>query len=403
MNAPALALLLSVALLAGGRPAAIREQPAANPVAIPFELAVRHIMVKVTINGSRPLSFVLDTGANMAIVRSDTAKELGLTLYGSVSSGGAGAGTMAGHRVRDARWSLVGLEGFSQPVSLALPFPALPRGLGQDVDGIIGGEFIKEFVIELDYQARRLILHNRKTFAYAGNGHTLPIQLNSNNHPLLKATVTPVGGKPIEDQFVLDLGSGGALVLHSPFVAKHNVPGPDLKTVRAIGMAGAGGRSVGRVGRVDSLQIGPYTIKEVPTTFSEDQGGAFADPTLGGNIGARIAERFKMFLDYGRKRIILEPSSKFAEAFEGRMTGLAVRAFGADYRTFRVTEVLEDSPGSEAGFQEGDVITAVDGVPAEKFTLTLLLEALLKPGSHALTIRRGETTLEVTLIPRRLV
>jgi hypothetical protein len=402
MKAVVLALVLALGLVSGTG-GGVALQPAATAVVIPFELAVRHVIVKVTINGSRPLSFVLDTGANVAIVRMPVAKELGLQFEGSVSTGGAGEGRQAGQRVKNARWSLVGLEGFSQPVSLALPFPALPSGLGQDVDGIIGGEFIKEFVIELDYQARRLTLYNRKTFAYTGTGHPLPIELNSNNHPVLKAKVTPAGGKPTEDQFVLDIGSGGGLILHSPFVAMHKLPGAEVKTVRAIGMVGAGGRSVGRVGRVDSLQIGPYTIKEVPTTFSEDEGGAFADRTLGGNIGARVADRFKMFIDYSRKRIILEPSSKFAEAFDGLATGLAVRAFGADYRTFRVVEVLEDSPASDAGLVEGDVITDVNGAPAEKFTLTLLLEALVKPGSHRLTIQRGDTTVAVTLTPRRLV
>ena len=47
-------------------------------------------------NRSRPLAFVLDTGANLAIIRMDTAKELGLSLQGTVSAGGAGAGRQAG-------------------------------------------------------------------------------------------------------------------------------------------------------------------------------------------------------------------------------------------------------------------------------------------------------------------
>ncbi len=378
-------------------PRASAVQAPTGPVTIPFDLATRHIMVKVRVNNSRPLSFVLDTGAHLALVRAQTAAELGLSLYGSVNSGGAGAGTMVGHRVRDARWTLVGLEGFSQPVTLALPFPALPAGLGQDVDGIIGGEFLREFVVEFDYQARVMTLHDRKKFEYRGKGHTLPLEFNSDNHPVVRATVTPVGGKPIEDRFVLDLGSGAALILHSPFVDTHGLLGPQSKTIRAIGMGGAGGRSVGRVGRVSALTIGPFTINEPLTTFSQDQGGAFADRSLGGNIGAQIASRFRTILDYGRRRIILEPSATFGEPFDRASSGMAVRAEGADYRTFRVREVLEDSPATEAGVREGDVITSIDGVAAEKFTLTLLLETLQKPSAQHLTIRRGEETIKLVL------
>lgn len=404
MKRLAAAVILPLALLvATGPQTAALQAPAPVPVAtIPFDLAVRHIMLKITVNKSQPLSFVFDTGANEAIVRSDTATALGLSLHGSVSGGGAGAGRQAGHRVRDARWSLVGLEDFSQPVVLSLPFATLPAGLGQDVDGIVGAQFIKEFVVELDYQARVMRLHDRKKFTYAGQGTTLPLDFNSHHHPVLKATVTPVGGKPIEHQFVLDVGSGAALILHSPFVAEHRLIDP-AKTIRTIGMAGAGGQSFGRTGRVASLQIGPYSLNDLPATFSQDQAGALADPTLAGNIGAAVASRFRVFLDYGRKRIILEPSPTFANPFEGPNTGLAIRAFGDDYRTFRVIDVLEDSPATGAGIREGDVITAVDDMPAEKFTLTSLLETLSASGSRRLTIRRGDERVTVTLTPRRLI
>lgn len=80
-----------------------------------------------------------------------------------------------------------------------------------------------------------------------------------------------------------------------------------------------------------------------------------------------------------------------------------LRAGRADYRTFRVREVLEDSPATEAGVREGDVITSIDGVPAEKFTLTLLLETLQKPAAQHLIIRRGDESVKLVLTPRRML
>ena len=402
MKRRAAVLLLPVALVLAIQQHSLALQAPAPLATIPFELATRHVMLKVRINNSRPLSFILDTGANVAIVRMPVANELGLQLEGSVSAGGAGAGRQAGQRVKNARWSLVGLPDFSQPVAMALPFEALPVALGRDVDGIIGGEFIKEFVLELDYQAQRLMVHDRRSFSYRGKGESLPIQLNSNNHPVVNATVTPAGGNPVEVPFVLDIGSGGALILHSPFVAAQALPG-EQKTIRAIGMAGAGGKSLGRIGRVTSLQIGSFALKDVATTFSQDRAGAFADPSTAGNIGAQIVRRFRMFLDYGRKRLTLEPSPVYDEPFEGPTTGLVVRAFGADYRTFTISEVLEDSPATEAGLQVDDVITAVDGVAAENLTLTQVLEKITKPGAYRLTIRRGDQSIPVTLTSRRLI
>src|SRR5215471_9290309 len=86
---------------------------AANaPVTIPFELVTRHIMLKVKVNNSRPLSFVLDTGDKVGVIDSEVAKQLGLTLEGQVRVGGAGAETLAASRVKDGNWTLPGLEGF---------------------------------------------------------------------------------------------------------------------------------------------------------------------------------------------------------------------------------------------------------------------------------------------------
>ena len=405
MNRAVLALIVAVTVPAAyAREAALVAQSSSPaPVTIPFELVNRHVIIQVRVNNSRPLSFVLDTGANAAIVTMAAATELGLSLEGNVTGGGAGPGQQAGRRVRNATWSLVGLEKFSQPLSLTLPMTLLPSGLGHDVDGIIGGEFIKQFVLALDYQARTITLHDRKTFQYTGKGETLPLDFTSDGHPVVKATVTPVGGTPIEQRFMLDIGSGLALALHSPFVAEHGLLRERSGTIRAIGMAGAGGVSIGRLGRVAALQVGSFTINNPITLLSEDKGGAFANRSIAGNIGAQIASRFRMIFDYGRSRLFLEPSPSFADPFDRAMSGIALRAEGTDHRTFRVKEVLENSPATEAGLSEGDVIASIDGVAARDLTLTRLLELFDKPVARQLTIQRGEQVLEVTLTPRRLV
>ena len=399
-----LAVLLAFAGVCATAPApAITAQPSRSAVTIPFEIAIQHIVVKARVNDSRPLSFVLDTGANAALVRLNVAAELGLSLYGSVNSGGAGPGRQAGRLVKNAVWSLVGLERFSQPLTLALPMPELPSALGRDADGIIGGEFIRQFVLEIDYQSRALVLHDRQTFRYDGTGDTLPIEFTPGGHPIIKATVTPPGGQATEQRFMLDVGSGLALALHSPFVAERRLLEGQIKTIRAIGLAGAGGTSVGRLGRVAGLQVGSFRIANPTTLFSQDAAGAFANAALAGNIGAQIVRRFRIFLDYSRSRIILEPSPAFSDPFDRAISGVALRAEGADYRTFRVKDVLEDSPATEAGIAIGDVISAVDGITADGLTLTALIDLLDKPVTRELTIRRGDQVLKLALTPKPLI
>lgn len=400
------AVFVAALLIASSTPPAATvavPQTSRPAVSIPFELATRHVIVSVSVNRSRPLSFVLDTGADRAIIRLDVAKQLGLRLEGAVKTGGAGPGTQMGSRVRNATWSLAGHDAFVQPVTMAFPLPGLSAAMGRDVDGIIGGEFIKQFVVELDYQARSITLHDPAAFEYTGRGETLPLEFTSNTHPVLRAAVTPIGGQPLERRFVLDIGSGLALALHSPFVAEQNLLGEQSKTIRLIGGAGAGGRTVGRLGRVASLQIGSFTISNPITLFSEDKGGAFANPSLAGNIGAQIASRFRLFLDYGRRRLILEATQALSEPFDRAFSGMSLRAEGTDYRTFRVHEVLEGSPATDAGIEVGDIIASIDGTPADRLTLSTINAMLEQPRAYDLTVVRGQRTITVTLTPRRLV
>ena len=85
--------------------------------------------------------------------------------------------------MKGATWSLVGLDSFSQALAFALPMPSLSAGLGRKIDGIIGGEFIKQFVLELNYQARSIRLHDTASIRYAGPGKTLPIEFTSGRAP----------------------------------------------------------------------------------------------------------------------------------------------------------------------------------------------------------------------------
>jgi C-terminal processing protease CtpA/Prc len=170
-----------------------------------------------------------------------------------------------------------------------------------------------------------------------------------------------------------------------------------------LGGAGAGGETTGQIGRVTELKIGNYKIKSPITLFSQDKAGAFATDQLAGNIGARVANKFRVFLDYDRKRIIFEPNSTFALPYDHAQSGMSMVAEGGDYRVFRIRAVLENSPASEAGLQKDDIITSVNNQTATELTLSILNELFEHPVPYKLTIRRGDQTLQLTLTPRRLV
>jgi len=402
-------IILVFALIIGSAAIPRAHMPASvlasdkTEVVIPFELISRHIFLKIRVNNSDPLWFIFDTGDKFAIIDLERAKSLGLNLQGQINVGGAGPGMLKGSYVNGASFSIPGLDGFTQPVTLALPLDGLKPNFGHDIDGIVGSEFIKQFVLEVDYPAGLIRLHDKQKFSYSGTGEIIPMHLNAGGHPIIPGEVVLQGRDPIKAEFVIDLGSSASLALSRPFVEEQHLPDSSQKTIRMMGAGGTGGEITGRIGRISGLKIGKFMIDNPITMFSEDRQGAFASSAIQGNIGQQIMCKFKILLDYDHNRIILEPNASFKEPMDRPSSGLKVIGEGKDYKVFRVKEVLENSPGTDAGLQKADIIVAINQRPASELTLAQLLEHFEHAMPYKLTVRRGEQTLQLTLTPRKLV
>src|SRR5918994_7255928 len=83
-------MLLSVISCSTALCADARFSSGKSALAIPFELDDNLIYVRVSVNGSRPLSFILDTGAH-SIIHARQARSLGLKLKLIGQGGGIGS------------------------------------------------------------------------------------------------------------------------------------------------------------------------------------------------------------------------------------------------------------------------------------------------------------------------
>src|SRR5262249_52747666 len=60
-----------------------KAQKAAEVYWVPFRLSdVKHVVVRVKINGKGPFNFIVDTGAPAVFVGVETAKEIGVNIDG---------------------------------------------------------------------------------------------------------------------------------------------------------------------------------------------------------------------------------------------------------------------------------------------------------------------------------
>ncbi len=371
-------------------------------VVIPFEQVNKNIFIQVTVGHAKPLWFVLDTGDKYAGIDLSIAKSLGLELADPVAVGGGGKDTIMGNLLKNSSFSVAGLEGFSQPLFIAVPFDKLARSSGHEFAGLLGFDFISQFVVEIDYPKKTITFHDKDAYQYRGSGEILPISFNPAGHPQVRAQVIDTGRAPLDGTFVVDLGSGSPLILNSPFVEAEHLLDSNRPTIPWEGVSVGGGVS-GSVGRLGGIKLGRFLLGEPVAIFTQASTGAFASQEAQGNIGAPVLERFKVILDYGRNRIILEPNSRFAEPFEYNRSGLYLASLGEDYKTFKVDAVAAHSPASEVGLKPGDTLTAIDGHAAADYTLSQLREMIQDAKECDLTVERRKERLQIRLKPRRLI
>lgn len=363
---------------------------------IPFQVSSSFVLVQLRVNNSRPLWFLLST-ASTSVIDARIAKELGLPVQGkekSTAGHSSGAGLVSGVSL-----ALPGVTTFNQAAAV-LPLEFISSIIGQPIAGLIGYDFISQFVIEVDYATRKMNVYAPATYKYSGSGEILPIRF-IDERPFIAVKITMEGREAVEGAVELETASSGVLVVQQSFAQAHQL----LKSVKGfrLGNVGGAGGSMSRTlqGRVRNIQVGRFTINNPPVTFSQAEDRK-ADGD--GQLGGEVIRRFRLILDYSRQLIILEPNKHLAEPVEEDMSGFELVAEGEGLQRLVINEVLANSPAAEAGLHEEDELTAINGRPVTEFSLEQIRQMLKQEGKqYVLKVKRGSQTLQAKLKTRRLI
>ena len=397
-------LLLALLLLLAAAPHAGRAVPAALPpveplVAFPFDEDDGHILVRGEIEGSGPLWLILDTGATGSLIDAAKARSLGLKLEDGFPVTGA-AGVVDAFAVSGASIRLPGVVLRDQELT-ALPLDFLASGKGRPVAALLGADVFRRFVVEIDYAAERLRLHDPARYVPRG-GEVLPLTL-VDDHPYVKAQLVLPGGRTIDGDFAVDTGSGFTLMLAAPFAAQGKVVESMARTIGAKAQ-GVGGEILLAIGRLDGVRLGHFLIADPVAVLPQNFGGEVAGRGKAGHIGSGLLRRFRVTFDYPHGRLILEPNAAFASPDEYDMSGVSLKAEGTAFDRILVARVMDLSPASEAGLKREDQIVSVDGRPAAGLGLAALRDLFRTPGRQVrLGVERRGEPLSMLLVTRRLI
>lgn len=364
---------------------------------IPIEEVDGHFFFRGQINNSPPVWFGLDTAASHSLVDVGLARKLALKLVGNQQVTGAG-GAVGGSYAKGVTIKLGDAELQEQTLS-SLPLDPLYASIGREVPVLLGYDFLSRFVVEIDYAARCIVLHEPATFTYSGPGEVIPITLH-NNQPYVSARLLLAERDPIAGEFVIDTGSGNSLMLSHAFATEHRVLDSVGKRVQSRAR-GVGGEIQLIASRIEGLRLGAFTIENPVTLFPQ---GEITAAGMAGNIGGKFLRRFRVIFDYSRNRVVLEPNKCSSEMEDYDMSGAALVASSPDLKLIKVSRVLENSPASNAGLMPEDIIQAVDNKSASVIGLASMREMFKKEGrEYLLKIQRGEKTTQLKIKLQRLI
>ncbi|HZS07502.1 MAG TPA: aspartyl protease family protein [Blastocatellia bacterium] len=365
---------------------AVRQNPRRIPVEIPHL-----IFASVRINNSEPLRFILDSASTWTILDAGQAAALGLKTEGRRTVYGVGENALDFTFARDVSLDISG-------VGLAVGTLAILPLKGKPYVGLIGSDFFKKFVVEIDYAGQTVNLYDPAGFTYAGPGEVIPLEMRE-EIPVVRASIATRTRGPMPARLDVDTGASQTILLARPFVESNKLL-ESTEGMIGIGAGGLGGKTSYLIGRAKSVRLGRFVFEDWLTGFWQDQKGAGASDSRDGVVGNGLLKRFRVIFDYSRKQIILEPTELFGVPFDYDWCGFSVVTDGND---FRIDRVLRGTAAGDAGLQVGDVILAVDGAPAEKLKLGELRRLFRQDGrERVLSVRRNDEVRQIRLQTTRI-
>lgn len=371
-------------------PAPVVAQGDKGWVTVPSKFVCNCVFLDATLTDGTRGFFLLDTGCTVGVLDERVAARLGLKPQTHE----------ARHReplryVEDFELTL-GRGRFVQDAMVVKPLDAFRELSGENLLGILGGEFFDEHSVRIEYGTRSVSIRPAADDFEIEKLTPIPFTYGSGTVPFVTILVRARGGPLTGGYAYMDLGFTGAF----------QAPEKSARRYRIAFDAGApGGRAQTMDGverhaeaEVETLAIGPFEFRTVEALVPL---GGDPDQIL---IGSEVWSRFEtLVIDYKRLRLLVEPGHRLGEPVGSGFYGFSARAKGEALDTF-VADVQAESPAERAGLRTGDVIESIEGAPMSELRIDGAFHLTRSRGrageSLRLTMRRGEERVEIVVPPR---
>lgn len=363
----------------------------AKSIRIPIEIKHNIVLIPLRINGSIELKFILDTGVRTTLlVEPLIMGMLHLDSLSPINVKGLGEGPpIPAALARNIRIDIPGAVGKGINMVI-LPEGAVSYGemFGEDIYGIIGNELFGQFVMEINYSQKMLVIHDPFRYKPPRKTRAHSIQVIQGK-PYMMAEITDHAGKKANRLWLLDTGASQGITFYSN---GHTLPDMKLETFLGKGL---NGNVYGHLARAQSFEIAGHRFTEPIVGYPDSESIRLLGDTINwyGNIGADILSRFNITFDYLRGQVYFRKNSAFKKPFGYNVAGLEVEATGIHFQDIRVSYVRPGSPAALAGILIGDKVVSVNGQSTAGLDIAYFYSVLTKGNGRKLILKlqRGKS------------
>jgi len=381
----------------------------ASSYRMPFKLVNNIMVIPVSVNGKK-LSFLLDTGVSSTIILNVKIKDsLKLKNVKKIRIQGLGEGDYVDALRSTSNHIQIGNSIINRSHKIYLILGKgfnLSNRMGIQIDGIIGGDLFRDFVVKINYSAKIIKFYKPDKYVYrkCRRCETLPLSFLYSK-PYLVAQTVMADSTKVNTNLLIDSGGSDALWLFED----NNIAIPKKNFIDYLGQ-GLNGNIYGKRSRVKSLNLGRFKLKDITVSFPDTTSLSLSmrHKDRHGSIGASTLKRFNVIIDYPHRKITLKKNTRFYnEPFKYNMSGLEVAYNGQmivqekkkkystnsnnfisttregvtielayDYSyvfslkpSVQITDIRKNSPADIAGLRVADLILEINNVPTYKLKL----------------------------------
>jgi Aspartyl protease/PDZ domain len=361
-------------------------------IEVPITIRGGGVFIPVVMNDGHTYSFLLDSGFEDSVLDPTTVRALHLKSEEEHTEAGPG-GEVKTSWVAGAKRRVAGIALSDGPLS-SLDLSGFAPLFGQHLDGVLGYDFFRQFVVILSYEHQHLTLCDPASFR-SREDRTVPLHLDS-RQPYIDVQMEGANGIPIQASIEIDTGKVDPFSISASFARKNGLLAHESNLLAVKGVS-VGGETQAWLTRAKLIKFAGISIKNPVMGIAEE------NSDRAGQLGYGVLRRFTITFDYSRKQAYFVPEPDFDKPYEFDHAGF-VLGIGSDLSSLTAFMVIAGTPAAAAGVREGDEIVTIDGRPGNSFTLDQARDYFEHAvGPQRLTIRRNGSSLSVLVACRPIV